>query len=68
MTEEEAMEAQMFESTVRVKTAGYEAKGTIRSVFYKLDGKARCVVEYDTPAGLLHIHNLDQVTLAEEPT
>ena len=47
-----------------VKIGGsYQADGTIQSVFLTRAGKMRFVFEFDTPAGMLHIFNPEQVAL-----
>ena len=49
----------MFKIGDRVEKykGGYQAIGTVVSRFVTLNHVVRYVVEYDVPAGLLHIHS-----------
>jgi len=51
---------------VLVTTASYTMTGTLLAVFKTTSGKTRCVVEFDIPTGLLHIHSLEQITILKE--
>lgn len=39
----------------------YQAVGTVVSEFTTTAGAKRCVFEFDTPRGMLHIFSLDQI-------
>jgi hypothetical protein len=44
----------------------YQATGTIRSAFKTRYGSQRYVFDFDTPAGLLHIFNHEQLEPLDE--
>lgn len=46
-----------------VKKSGYPFPGTVVSVFTKLDGQTRYVVEADFAPGCLHIFSPSQLTV-----
>ncbi len=58
-TREEGLEEA---ARVRVKTTSYKVDGTVVARFKNTKGDKRVVVEFDSPAGLLHIHNPAQLT------
>lgn len=43
----------------------YQASGEIRAVFTTRAGLKRAVFEFDSPPGLLHIFNPDQLALVD---
>lgn len=45
----------------------YQASGYIVAIFTTTAGLTRYVFEFDTPKGMLHIFNTEQVTL-QDPT
>ena len=53
----------------RARKAGgsYQADGTIVSLFATRAGQLRYVFEFDTPPGLLHIFNPQQLERLPEP-
>lgn len=57
------MKPDVFEvgSWVRKVGGSYQATGTIRAAFLTRKGEQRYVFDFDTPAGLLHIFNHDQL-------
>lgn len=40
----------------------YQADGTVVSEFVTTAGLRRCVFEFDTPKGMLHIFSMEQIT------
>lgn len=45
-----------------IKIGGsYQAEGTVVSEFTTTAGAQRCVFEFDTPKGMLHIFSMEQV-------
>ncbi len=46
---------------VQKKIGSYQATGTIRAAFKTRYGSQRYVFDFDTPAGLLHIFNHEQL-------
>lgn len=45
----------------RKSGGSYQADGTVVAEFTPSAGARRCVFEFDTPAGLLHIFSMDQI-------
>ncbi|MBK8191573.1 MAG: hypothetical protein IPK79_14135 [Vampirovibrionales bacterium] len=57
------MKPDVFKFGDRVRKVGgsYQANGTIRAAFQTRNGQQRYVFDFDTPAGLLHIFNHEQL-------
>lgn len=57
------MKPSVFDVGSRVRKIGgsYQATGTIRAAFQTRNGQQRYVFDFDTPAGMLHIFNHEQL-------
>lgn len=60
-------DAEAMRVRVHVKTTSYETDGTVLARFQTTKGDDRVVVEFDTPRGLLHIHNPSQLEALSTP-